>query len=253
LDKRLTFNEDEKNYDKLRPTYCKELFDAITDYSKLDATKKAVEIGIGTGQATTPILETGCLVTAIELGDRLANYSKNKFSSYDNFEVQNVSFEDYRYTPNSIDLIYSGTAFHWIPEEIGYPKVFDMLRSGGTLALFWNRPSGRENSAHKELQCIYSKYMPTENLVKDHQEKYNLVMESIRKYGFIDLEFKLMHQTRSFNAEDYISLLNTYSDHRMLPDDIKEVFYDEIKAVINKHGGDFILTDTIDLYLAKKS
>lgn len=187
LDKRFTFNEDEKNYDKFRPTYCKALFDAIIDYSGIDATKKAVEIGIGSGQATTPILETDCSVTAIELGDRLANYSKNKFSTYDNFEIHNISFEDYIYTSNSIDLIYSGTAFHWIPEEIGYPKVFNMLTSGGTLALFWNRPSGEGNSAHEVIQSIYKKYMPTEDLVKDNQKKYNMIIDTIRKYGFIDL------------------------------------------------------------------
>lgn len=253
MDRRLIFNEDEKNYDKFRPTYCKALFDAIIDYSGLDANKKAVEIGIGTGQATTPILETGCSVTAIELGDRLAIYSKNKFSAYDNFVIHNISFEDYIYTPKSIDLIYSGTAFHWIPEEIGYPKVFDMLTSGGTLALFWNRPSGRKNSAHKELQSIYKKYMPTAKLSdENNQEKYNMRMDTIRKHGFVDLQFKLMHQIRSFNAEDYVSLLNTYSDHRILSSDIKESFFAEIKSVINRFGGYFKVYDTIDLYLAKK-
>jgi len=182
----------------------------------------------------------------------LASYSKNKFSTYENFSIQNTSFEDYKDTPNSIDLIYSGTAFHWIPEEIGYPKIFNMLRSGGTLALFWNRPSGEANRAHKELQSIYKKYMPTENLVKDRQEKYNLIKDTIRKYGFVDLQFKLMHQTRCFNAEEYVALLDTYSDHRMLSSEIKESFYDEIKAAINRFGGEFKIDDTIDLYLATK-
>ncbi|HHT97741.1 MAG TPA: SAM-dependent methyltransferase, partial [Clostridiales bacterium] len=66
MDKRLAFDEDAKNYDTFRPTYCKELFDNIINYTILDKTKYAIEIGIGTGQATKPILETGCYLTAIE-------------------------------------------------------------------------------------------------------------------------------------------------------------------------------------------
>ena len=54
MDKRFTFNEDVKNYDKWRPTYCKELFNDIIQYSELNQNKKAIEVGIGTGQATVP-------------------------------------------------------------------------------------------------------------------------------------------------------------------------------------------------------
>jgi hypothetical protein len=54
MDKRLTFNEDPANYERYRPRYCKELFDSIIEYSRINQTKKALEIGIGTGQATLP-------------------------------------------------------------------------------------------------------------------------------------------------------------------------------------------------------
>jgi len=31
------------------------------------------------------------------------------------------------------DLVYSASAFHWIPEDIGYSKVYDMLKPEGAL------------------------------------------------------------------------------------------------------------------------
>ena len=34
------------------------------------------------------------------------------------------------------DIIYSATAFNWIPEKIGYSKTYDLLKEDGTLALF---------------------------------------------------------------------------------------------------------------------
>lgn len=56
-DLRLKFNEDELNYDRFRPTYVAEMFNDIINYSELNSLKKALEIGIGTGQATLPILK----------------------------------------------------------------------------------------------------------------------------------------------------------------------------------------------------
>ena len=140
MDERFTFNEDVKNYDKWRPTYCKELFNDIIQYSELNQNKKAVEVGIGTGQATLPFLMTGCYVTAIELGKNLSEYSKEKFKEYINFSIYNTSFEDFEDNDNSVDILYSATAFHWIPEDISYPKALRLLKNGGTLALFWNKP-----------------------------------------------------------------------------------------------------------------
>lgn len=253
MDKRLTFNEEVANYDKFRPKYCKELFDSIIEYSGLDATKKAVEVGIGTGQATTPFLQTGCQITAIELGDKLAAYTKEKFRDYDNFSIQNIAFENYKYKNNSIDLMYSATAFHWIPDEIGYQRAYEMLRSGGVIALFWNRPSVETLDMHYDLQSVYAKYMPTmKEPNKNHQEVYQKVIDAINRFGFIDLQFKLMYQTRSLNAEEYVLLLNTYSDHIAMESNIKDKVYSDIKEVINKYGGIITIHDTIDLYMAKK-
>lgn len=82
----------------------------------------------------------GCDVTAIELGENLAEFSKEKFKEHKNFSVYNTSFEDFECDDNSFDIPYSATAFHWILEEIGYPKTLKLLKNDGTLALFWNKP-----------------------------------------------------------------------------------------------------------------
>lgn len=255
MDKRYTFNEDPKNYDRWRPTYCKELFYDIIRYSELNEKKKAIEVGIGTGQATKPFLMTGCDVTAIELGTELAEFSKEKFKEYKNFQAFNTTFEEFECLNNSVDIIYSATAFHWIPEEIGYPKVMQMLKPGGTLALFWNRPfaSREDDLLHQKIQSIYQKYRPSNNkIIENDAERYKKILETIQSYGFIDLEMKLYHNTRIFTANDYINLLNTYSDHRSMPGSVKLAFESEIKNAILENGNSLNIYDTMDLYLAKK-
>ncbi|WP_238884026.1 class I SAM-dependent methyltransferase [Clostridium sp. YIM B02551] len=255
MDLRFAFNEDAENYDKMRPTYCRELFNDIIQYSELKKDKKAIEVGIGTGQATTPFLETGCIVTAVELGENLAEYSREKFTEYKNFKVCNVSFEDFECEDNSIDIIYSATAFHWIPEDIGYPKVHRLLKDNGVIALFWNKPfaAKEDDLLHQKIQGIYQKYRPSNmRIVEPSSERYKRISETIKSYGFKDLEMKLYNGNRKFSASEYISLLNTYSDHRAMPEHTKQLFESEIEQAIIGYGDIFHIHDTIELYMARK-
>ena len=255
LDKRFIFNEDVGNYDKWRPTYCDELFNDILNYSQVEYGKKVIEIGIGTGQATKPFLDKGCKLTAVELGKDLADYTKIKFQEYENFRVHNSAFEDFECQNESIDLIYSATAFHWIPEEKGYPKVSKLLKKDGTLALFWNRPfvSREDDELHNQIQEIYQKYRPSNaKIIENDTKRYNYRFKTIESYGFKDIEFKLYNSTRIFSSTNYIALLNTYSDHRSLPYKTKIMLEKEIREAIKDFGDILKVYDTIDLYLGRK-
>lgn len=47
-------------------------------------------------------------------------------------------------------------------------------------------------------------------------------------------------------------LLNTYSDHRSLSQELKKYFEQDLLKTIDRCGGQIRIYDTIDLYLAKK-
>ncbi len=255
MDLRLTFNEDEVNYDKWRPSYVPELFKEIIQYSNINETKHALEIGIGTGQASLSFLQTNCKLTAVELGEKLAEYSRSKFASFSNFEVVNTDFESFSAENNTFDLIYSATAFHWIPEEIGYTKVFELLKSGGVLALFWNHPyvCRTDELLHMEIQKVYKKFRASDKKpIEFGKSDCTKIVEIINHYGFKNCYSKLFHRTRTFTAAGYIALLNTYSDHRTLPIDVKTGLENGIAAAINSFGGILHVYDTMDLYLAQK-
>ena len=48
---------------------------------------------------------------------------------------QVASFEDFAAADGSVDLIVSGTAFHWIDPEVRFRKPARLLHPGGRLAL----------------------------------------------------------------------------------------------------------------------
>lgn len=249
------FNEVYADYDRWRPTYVSQLYQDIFSYKKVGPASSVVEVGIATGQATPPFLETGCSLTAIELGDKLAAFAEQKFSRYPNFTIRNVAFEDFICPDESIDMIYSASAFHWIPEEIGYPKVYAMLKGGGVFARFANHPykdKGKEE-LHIAMQEVYAKYMPLSTLGPEYDEDRCRQRADIsKKYGFTDVQYRLYHRTRTFQAREYVSLLGTYSDHRALPGGIREKFFHEIEKVIDDFGGEITIYDTMDLQLARK-
>lgn len=250
-----TFNTEAKKYEKMRPGYINELYEDIFNYISINKTSNVVEVGIGGGQATLPMLKTGCKLTAVEYGPNLAELCRQKFKEYSNFSVVTKKFEDFEYDNNTYDLIYSASAFHWIPEEIGYSKVFKMLKRGGVFARFANHPykDKKREEIHKALQKIYNVYMPGSQGEGEYSEDDAKIRADIaRKYGFVDISYQLYHRTRTFTAKEYILLLGTYSDHIAIEENTRKKFFSEIETAIDNLGGQITIYDTIDLQLARK-
>ncbi len=255
MDLRKTFNDDVCNYDEARPSYPQELFKAVFDYASLSDTSSVLEIGIGTGQATLPFLQRNMDVTAVELGDRLSAFCKGKFSKHENFFIINDDFLKASLPENSFDLVYSATAFHWIDEKQGFEKLNKLLRSGGAVALFWNHPFvGKEDDITNRASCaVYRKYRPAQKAIREFNSADTLrYVGLLEKYGFKDVETKLFKRTRTLSTEEYLNLINTYSDHCAQPEKIRREFELDMKNAIDAVGGKINIYDTLDLYLARK-
>ena len=252
-----TFDTIASSYEKFRPAYPSELYKMIFNYIFLNETCCAVEVGIGGGQATLPILQTGCNVIAVEYGQEFSKLCKEKFMEYPNFSVVTGKFEDVNFDNNSYDLVYSATAFHWIPENVGYPKVFSMLKHGGVFARFANHPYPcKDNPALlDEIQEIYAEYYSNKrgkSRVEYSEIQAGQIAKIAEKYGFADIKYALFYRTRIFSASEYCALLGTYSDHIAIEETIRKKFFSKIEDAINNYGGTITVYDTIDLQLARK-
>ena len=95
---RMKFDEDPENYHRSRPDYPGALFSDLIAYAGLEGRAvSALEVGIGTGQATGPILATGCRVTGLDLGDdrMISILQEKRFSGMPGFQAECVSFEEF--------------------------------------------------------------------------------------------------------------------------------------------------------------
>jgi ubiquinone/menaquinone biosynthesis C-methylase UbiE len=255
-----TFDTAVSNYDKMRPGYVDELYQAIFNYIPIDENSNVAEVGSGSGQATLPILKTGCKLTAVEYGENFSELLKNKFKDFPKFSVVTGKFEEVSLDEDVFDLVFSATAFHWVPEKEGYEKVYRMLKKGGAFARFANRPRNCKNEPElgEEIQELYNEYYKKQHNIKSGTKKWfteedakaiSLIPE---KYEFTDIKYFLFHRERVFTASEYTKLLGTYSDHIAIEESIRKVFFSKIEDAINRHGGTITISDTLDLELARK-
>ncbi len=248
-DFRKTFDKIPDAFDKYRPRYCKELFLELETVCGLDALKKVLEIGPGTGQATEPVLNTGCDYTAIELGENFTAHMQKAFGHYPNFRIINGDFETYGFPDNEYDLIYSAATIQWIPEEIAFSKTYRMLKPGGWLAMFMTRSD--EVSANPSLRAEIDKVYDAHFRVKQSYA-CRLDYEAALNYGFQDLRYSEWKKVRRLSAEEYLCYISTHCAHITLEEPYRSRFYHGIREAVLAAGGEIEIRDTIPLYLVRK-
>ena len=237
-------------FDKFRPRYNRELFQYMIDFANIGPGREVLEIGPGTGQATDPILETGCAYYAIELGEHLYEKMKEKYDRFSNFHIVNDDFITYDFEPQRFDVIYSAATIQWIPEEIAFSKTYELLKPGGVLAMMLTKADYKtpNEDLFTKIQSLYDRYFKPEITYTHGSFKY----ENAPNYGYIDFERHDFYGTREMDPDEYVSFCGTHCDHMVIPEPYKTAFFDGLRNVVAENGGKIVFNDTYVLYLAKK-
>ena len=249
------FDNAAAEYEKSRPNYVSGIYDDIFRYKRISPDSRVLEIGMGTGIARKPVLDTECRFTGIEPGGHLIALAREKFQGCGNFTSYCQTLQDFECPDETFDLIYAATAFHWIPEEYGYRRVCSLLKNGGAFARFAYHagPDKGRSALTDEIQKLYCRYMHQEDPPAEYSDQNaKELADRMTAYGFRDTAYKLYHTTKDFTADEYMALLRTYPDHMKLdPEDRKQLF-SGIYHAIERNGGTMTVYYTMDLELARK-
>lgn len=136
-----TFDTVASKYEKLRPGYTDELYKMIFDYITIDSLSNVVEVGIGGGQATLPILKTGCTLTGIECGENFSKLCKEKFKEYQKFSVITDKFENVSFFAKEYTELLGTYSDHIAIEETIRTEFFSKIEEtinqyGGSYTLY---------------------------------------------------------------------------------------------------------------------
>ena len=254
--RKIVFDQTAKDYDEVRPGYPNKLIEDIISISCIPEDGRILEIGCGTGQATIPFAKRGYSMTCLDIGKNMVALCKNKCQKYTPVHVYPISFEEWKPEMNSFDIVISATAFHWISPEIGYRKATQILKDSGYIAIFSNLHPTPYTGFFQAVQKVYRNVIPewrdpcngppTENKIKS-------TVNYINKTGLFEkVLVKRYSWTEEYKTDQYIKLLNTYSDHRCLDEKRRLALFSGIKTLIeNEYDGVITRPYLTVLYIAK--
>src|SRR5579872_2830541 len=126
----ISFKEEAQLYDKMRPSYPKFWIIDLQTVAKLNDKSKILEVGSGTGIATSDLLNISKRITCLDPGKEMLEVAEDKFP---NLAFRNSTFEKFE-SKEAYDLIVSAMAWHWVDSKVGYKKAYKLLADPGFLA-----------------------------------------------------------------------------------------------------------------------
>lgn len=238
-----TFDEDAELYDRARPGYPPELYDDLADLAGARPGSRVLEVGCGTGQATVPLAERGCRITAVEAGPHMAAVARRNLAGTPAVEVVTADFESWPLPEEPFDAVVSATAFHWIDPAVRTAKAADALRPGGALAVVRSQHvRGGTEEFFIEVQRCYERFDPdtppglrppaaADIDGSDHAE------EVARSGRFGPTVFRRYERDLTYTTSDYLDLLRTYSGHRALTEAARNGLLECIAGLIDGRFG----------------
>ena len=239
-----TFDIASDLYQRARPEYPADLFEHLIAVAGLRVGDHLLEIGCATGKATLPLAERGFRITCVELGAQLAAVARRNLAGFPRVVIVDGRFEDWANpTGERFDLVFAATAWHWIEPDVRYKKAAKVLRPGGHLA-FWEAvhvfPEGGD-PFFEEIQVVYDEIgegrppgtvLPRPGKLGDRREE----IEASGLFDLIDLRH--FDWERTYDAEQYIDLLNTFSGHIAMEQWKRDRLYNEIRhRLAQRRGG----------------
>jgi len=222
-------------YDKARPQYPDALFADICAAAGATPGDPMLDVGCGSGQATIGFVRCGLAVTALDPGADMLALARRRLDGLANVAFVEDTFEAAPLPPGSFRLIASAQAWHWIAPDISYAKAASLLAPGGTLAVFGNVPAGVAPPLDQKLSDIYRVALgvplgpPPEQWYTEQGALPSLLAGSGH---FGPVLHKSYAWRQPHTAQTFIDYLLTRTDHRRLPEQLRQMLLTAIAEAI---------------------
>jgi SAM-dependent methyltransferase len=252
---RETFDTAAELYDRARPRYPAELFADLARHTGLRPGFRALEIGVGTGQATRGLLDIGADVLGIELGPALAAEAGRLLG--ERAQIVNADFDKWEPPAGAFDLVLTATSWHWLDPATRAGKAARALRSGGWLATIGTgHVKGGTEPFFVDSQDCYERWDPATPpglRLTPAADIADLADEVDGSELFDRLTHFRYEVDIPYTAGEYLDLLRTYSGHIALPDEARKGLLDCILGLIDgRYGGRITKRYLFQLRLARR-
>jgi SAM-dependent methyltransferase len=237
-DPRLTFGTVVDLYHEIRPTYPAALFDEF--FALLPSKPEVLEVGPGTGQATRDLLARGAVVHAVEISPSMASRLRSNLPT-ERLTVSVGDFETIDLVAESVDAVFSASAYHWISPAAQVDRPALILRPGGILAVvgLFQVDSPEDRGFYAAAQPIYERYgranegPPAEARTDVEPTIAQALIGPDPR--FTDVVVHRWDWDQTYTAAQYRKLMLSFSDTNMMDASVRTGLVDDIEAFINSH------------------
>jgi SAM-dependent methyltransferase len=252
---RRTFDEEAALYDRARPGYPDALYDDLVELAAAPAGARVLEIGCGTGQATRALARRGFRIVCVELGENLAEFARGRLAEFPEVEIVTGAFESWEPRGATFDMVFAATAWHWVDPAVRYARAAAALAPDGVLAIVATQhvvPVGGDPffaESQDDYVAAGEAWLdpPQPEDVPDLREE----IEQSGLFGEVAVQRYVWGET--YDADEYIALLETYSGHRTIEQERREQLYRALRRGIAARPGGRIRKDYLNiLHVAKR-
>lgn len=238
-----SFGSDPALYDRARPRYPDALIKAVVAKG---TGQQVVDVGCGTGIVARQLQAAGCRVLGVEVDERMAAYARST-----GVDVEVAPFESWDPAGRTYDALVAGMTWHWIDPVAGAAKAADVLRPGGTFAVFWYvlQPPPELGAAFATVQ---------RDVLPDHPAAAHAAAAPLGAYehfldrtadalggAFTAVERPTFPWSRTYTRDEWLDQLRTSGMAKPLADAGKlDTVLDRTGAAIEAYGGTFTLDST---------
>lgn len=263
-ERRLAFGRVAELYDRARPSYPQELVDDVLTFARAGPGDRALEVGAGTGKATTLFAARGLEILALEPSAEMAAVAARNCARFENVVIEQQDFENWSPGGVRFALVFSAQAWHWISPDLRYARAREALADGGALAVFWNRPTWETCPFRDELADAYGRVAPALGagigpgpmhpaLETTPAWWADWASEAAAAPGFDAGDARVYRWRETYAKESYLQVLRTHSDHIELGERQLEELLGAVGEVLDRHGGELALDYVTLLWMARAS
>lgn len=222
-----SFGSAAEQYDRCRPRYPRRLIAELVTRNEMTV----LDVGAGTGIASSQLLESGADVLAVEPDRRMASVARSKGLS-----VEEATFEAWDPADRTFDLVVFAQSFHWVEPRQALSTIATILRAGGRLVLLANRIRPISPTS-VELDGAYSGILDISQRPSIDAAHEVAVASLIEECGF-GVERRCVVEQLHYATDEWLDMVTTYSNVLTLESHKRVELRARLEERIGAHGVD---------------
>ncbi|WDM14805.1 class I SAM-dependent methyltransferase [Streptomyces lavenduligriseus] len=239
-----SFNAVAARYAANRPSYPPALLDAVEELAGRPLSgARTVDVGAGTGIASTLLHARGADVLAVEPGAGMAAEFRRALP---HIPLVRGDGNALPLADAGADLITYAQSWHWTDPARSVPEALRVLRPGGALALWWNT-NAQDVDWIAEAAGRAGRSLGID--VAAEQRKAGERVEQADPSGRLDFTRRTIRWSRRVPIDTHLANVATHSALLVVPEERAAAFLEQERAHLLEVFPDGVVEETYDVLL----